>query len=555
MKRILAILLFISSLSVPNDQTHKTVEIPLKVLAPGTKKIDPYVQFQYTMASLGHASFKLMEKKQEAAHIPFLRLDPKTAQKIDAILELLYHKNMFAITAHIFRQNNEKGVDAGITLFQSLATILELSIKPIDGLESTNEKISWLEDTAKSIKTAYENDLKIKFAPQNWKDLIKSQIVLNRLTKNMDFTEFGKPFVSTFMSGAGAVAGAISSLSWNSDEKKHITELGILAALALGAKPIACAFIGAAGMTFVGYQATAFLVSLEKEKSRLDGPRIYLKNKKLEKKYSKYAGQHVTPTYEGFEKIRGVQDESVLQELEFFNNWLKYPLRYAGKSRQAIMLYGEPGNGKGTVTKALAAESSAPLVVVNVSDFHSSQKDSPPEILAKLHAIEYLAWRRNAKSVVIFFDEIDEIIKSNPDSLHFFLTWLDGAEQTNPHLKILSVFATNYIDKIDERMLRAGRFKSKIYVGPPNKEQRKKLIASSLKDLFQMNAPEKTVEIIAEKTNQLSRVAIYEILENSYNHAVMVNELPNMECFEKEIENIIKVSAKRLSENKSDQLA
>ena len=42
--------------------------------------------------------------------------------------------------------------------------------------------------------------------------------------------------------------------------------------------------------------------------------------------------------------------------------------------------------------------------------------------------------------------------------------------------------ATNYIEKVDEAVLRPGRFDKQIYIGPPDMEARQELFMEKLKD-------------------------------------------------------------------------
>jgi len=55
-------------------------------------------------------------------------------------------------------------------------------------------------------------------------------------------------------------------------------------------------------------------------------------------------------------------------------------------------------------------------------------------------------------------------------------------------------------------------------------------------------APADLVEKLAEATDGLSRVAIDEAIENTYNHAALTDETPSLESFLTEIEKLKEVS-------------
>jgi ATP-dependent 26S proteasome regulatory subunit len=73
----------------------------------------------------------------------------------------------------------------------------------------------------------------------------------------------------------------------------------------------------------------------------------------------------------------------------------------------------------------------------------------------------------------------------------------------NPTEKVLIVGATNRIDLVDHAILRAGRFDLKVFIPPPNIEQRKgiflKILNKKVKELSSVD--EDTVNYVAERSD------------------------------------------------------
>src|SRR5690349_20685606 len=169
------------------------------------------------------------------------------------------------------------------------------------------------------------------------------------------------------------------------------------------------------------------------------------------------------------------------QELQESVEW---PLKYQSMFTYAdatppkgILLYGPPGTGKTLMAKAAANESEANFISIK-----------GPELLSKWvgesekGVREVFRKSRQAAPCIIFFDEMDAIapIRGNNGDSHVtervisqLLTELDGLEiLTN----VIVIAATNRPDIIDPALLRPGRFDRLLYVPPPDRDSRVKIV-------------------------------------------------------------------------------
>ncbi len=179
--------------------------------------------------------------------------------------------------------------------------------------------------------------------------------------------------------------------------------------------------------------------------------------------------------------------ESIKQEMQEAVEW---PLKYQGiftfadaMPPKGILLYGPPGTGKTLMAKAAANESEANFISIKgpelLSKWVGESEKGVREIFRKA---------RQAAPCIIFFDEIDAIAPKRGgdfgDShvterlISQLLTELDGLEiLTN----VVVIGATNRPDIVDAALLRPGRFDRLLYVPPPDRDSRIKIIKIHVK--------------------------------------------------------------------------
>jgi transitional endoplasmic reticulum ATPase len=195
--------------------------------------------------------------------------------------------------------------------------------------------------------------------------------------------------------------------------------------------------------------------------------------------------------------------DSAKQELREAVEW---PLKYAkvfehmnARPPKGILLYGPPGTGKTMLAKAVATESEANFISVKGPEFLNKWVGESEKAVR-----ETFRKARQASPCVIFMDEIDSLTPERGTGgndnvservVSQLLTEMDGLEALND---VVVIAATNRPDIIDPALLRPGRFDKSIFIGPPDKESRKKI--------FQIHTAGKPLEkdvdldALAEKT-------------------------------------------------------
>lgn len=172
----------------------------------------------------------------------------------------------------------------------------------------------------------------------------------------------------------------------------------------------------------------------------------------------------------------------IKQQLKEAVEWpLKHPeafVRMGIRPPKGVLLYGPPGCSKTLTAKALATESSMNFIAIKGPELFSKWVGESEKAVQSI-----FRKARAAAPTVVFFDEIDAIASQRGGDggsqvadrvLSQLLTELDGIE---PLKQVLVVAATNRPDLIDSALMRPGRIDRVLYVGPPDLQARREILA------------------------------------------------------------------------------
>lgn len=225
------------------------------------------------------------------------------------------------------------------------------------------------------------------------------------------------------------------------------------------------------------------------------------------RKLSLAAPKYIQPTWEqDFKQIQGMAD-------------FKKKLRDAGlecagpADRNGIFLHGEPGNGKTVFAKALAGELGLEFIPIQkvMSKWIGEESQN---LFNQLH--EAIA----RSPCVISLDEADSILGSRSDGgqsshlnetnaiLNRLLTYLVDYRRSG----VVFVAATNFIDRIDPAVRRAGRFDFVFEVPNPDLQARMGLLTSGIsKHGCGVPVEAGVVESLAKRWNGFSTATVLSV--------------------------------------------
>lgn len=156
----------------------------------------------------------------------------------------------------------------------------------------------------------------------------------------------------------------------------------------------------------------------------------------------------------------------------------------------SALLFGPPGTSKTSVTQAVAWALNWPRITITPSDFVSG---TFAQVYEK--ADEIFRDVMDLAGVVVFFDEMDALMQNRErgglDTPTQFLTTAMLPKLTELHDKGHVVFfmATNYQERFDQAIKRAGRFDLLLCMGPPTFEEKLRRLERFFED-----APDKKLD-------------------------------------------------------------
>jgi len=147
--------------------------------------------------------------------------------------------------------------------------------------------------------------------------------------------------------------------------------------------------------------------------------------------------------------------------------------RPAPKGPVSALLFGPPGTSKTQVAKAIAAALDWPLVEIDPSRFLKNTFEN-----LYVQAEEIFNDATDMYGVIILFDELDALVQkrggASQDTESTFLTTYMLPKLAKLHDAGRSIFlmATNFEERFDDAIKRAGRFDMLLCMGPPTLEEK-----------------------------------------------------------------------------------
>jgi len=145
-----------------------------------------------------------------------------------------------------------------------------------------------------------------------------------------------------------------------------------------------------------------------------------------------------------------------------------------------LILLGAPGMGKTLTAKLIASQSKRSFYSISPSDVLSGAVGGSVKRLSDIFARA----KENAPSI-LFFDEMDGLFPSvqGPVGQHdvqLVEQALIEISALKPEHNVFLIGTTNYLDRVDPRILRGGRFSEKIEIGTPDEAGYRLLLARYL---------------------------------------------------------------------------
>ncbi len=180
----------------------------------------------------------------------------------------------------------------------------------------------------------------------------------------------------------------------------------------------------------------------------------------------------------GWADIAGADEAK--DELREVVDYLRDPKRFreiGAKVPKGILLHGPPGTGKTLLAKAVAHESGATFFSASAAGFVEMFVGVGAARIRRL----FKAARKKAPAIV-FIDELDavgghrghDVSGERDQTLNQLLVEMDGFSARK---EVVVIAASNLLEKLDQALLRPGRFDRQIFVSPPDVGGRERIFA------------------------------------------------------------------------------
>ncbi len=231
------------------------------------------------------------------------------------------------------------------------------------------------------------------------------------------------------------------------------------------------------------------------------------------------------------DKVKGIDE--ILPDIKEVIELLKTKNQVnnlGGRTPKAMLFDGAPGVGKTLLAKVIAKETGYNCIVVNGSSFAGQLQGQGTENIKNL-----FKKARENQPCIIFMDEIDGVGRKRGQSfngedsdrtLNQLLVEMDGFSTENENIFIIG--ATNFPERLDQALTRAGRFDRHITIPLPNFKGRMDILNLYLSKV--KSAEDINLESIAHHTSGFSGAA----LENLINESALLAARKEKEAIEKE---------------------
>ena len=209
--------------------------------------------------------------------------------------------------------------------------------------------------------------------------------------------------------------------------------------------------------------------------------------------------------------------------------------RWGARRPQGILMWGPPGTGKTTLARALANEIGGTLKEIRSNDILDRWMGASERNIAKV----FSEARRYTEPTVLLFDEFDSIVSyagrpqgSADQAINsvagIFKQEMNDLIEANPN--VIVVATTNFPDRVDDSLIRSGRFDVKLAVPLPDAAARADILSKQIAALqrqhsteaFSLFAEDVAVTELAHWAAGLSGADLAEVLRRTQLEKAMV---------------------------------
>jgi cell division protease FtsH len=204
-----------------------------------------------------------------------------------------------------------------------------------------------------------------------------------------------------------------------------------------------------------------------------------------------------------WDEIAGVDEakEELREVVEFLRDPKRFK-RLGATVPKGILLHGPPGTGKTLLAKAVAHESRANFFAQSAASFVETFVGVGAARIRRLFKVA-----RKQAPAIVFIDELDavggrrgaDISGEKDQTLNQLLVEMDGFTARGD---VVVIAASNLLEKLDPALLRPGRFDRQVFVAPPDRRGRERILEVHTRGM--PLAPSVELGLVARQTSGLT---------------------------------------------------
>jgi transitional endoplasmic reticulum ATPase len=169
--------------------------------------------------------------------------------------------------------------------------------------------------------------------------------------------------------------------------------------------------------------------------------------------------------------------DSVLEKIKHFEYGIDCPYAYSSYGidpPKGLLMYGPPGTGKTMIAKAMSNELGCWFLELPLSLIISKYVGEAEQNLEAAIESAKKKYHQTERKVMLFVDEAEQMFrKKGSHNGHEVVdrcvnVWLRTMDGMGSNEGLIFVAATNYLEKIDDALLRAGRFDYVVEIPKPD---------------------------------------------------------------------------------------
>jgi cell division protease FtsH len=216
-----------------------------------------------------------------------------------------------------------------------------------------------------------------------------------------------------------------------------------------------------------------------------------------------------------WDEIAGVDEAK--DELREVVEFLRDPKRFKALGAtvpKGILLHGPPGTGKTLLAKAVAHESRANFFAQSAASFVETFVGVGAARIRRLFKVA-----RKKAPAIVFIDELDavgtrrgvgDVSGEKDQTLNQLLVEMDGFTARGD---VVVIAASNLLEKLDPALLRPGRFDRQVFVAPPDRHGRERILEVHTRGM--PLAPSVDLDLVARQTSGLTGADLANISNES----------------------------------------